>query len=113
MADRGRRAGHGKAAIFGTLAHRLGGCRDSLACAEMTTAAGTNLYFSGANPTWDNATTKDWAPIPQRPVTSPLVERVRQLAVPNPAGTVTVSGSIASVESRTFNVSGYMLTGGT
>ena len=83
----------------------------SPAWVETATAANTTLYFSGSNTTWDNATTKDWSPLPNGPYTS-LWSSGSDAQFQNPAGTVTVSGSIASVRSLTFNATGYTLTGG-
>ena len=69
------------------------------------------MYFSGANTVWDNATTHDWATSSAGPYTLPWSGGSIADFV-SPAGTVTVSGNIASVNSLSFDVTGYALTGG-
>ena len=80
-----------------------------LAWAGMATAG--PLYYSGTNTAWDNATTRDWATSSTGPYTSAW-SGGSDADFLSPAGTVTVSQSITSVNSLNFDVIGYTLTGG-
>jgi fibronectin-binding autotransporter adhesin len=100
---------YGKARSRGALLACLLLAASSLASFE-TAAAGT-LYFSGVNTHWDNATTKDWSTSSAGPFTSLWSSGSDALFV-SPAQTVTVTQGIPSVNSLTFAVTGYTLTGG-
>ncbi len=75
------------------------------------TATAGSLYFTGANTTWDNGATADWATSSAGPYTSPWQDG-SDAHFQGAAGNVTVSGSIASVNSLNFDTSGYTLTAG-
>ena len=74
-------------------------------------ATAGSLYYSGTNTIWDNGTTTDWATSPAGPYTSPW-QGGSDAHFQGTAGSVTVSGSIAAVNSLDFDTSGYTLNGG-
>jgi len=74
------------------------------------TAVAAPLYWSGTN-TWDNGATVDWGTRSGGPYTTAW-SGGSDAHFQGTAGNVTVSGSIASVNSLNFDVSGYTLSGG-
>ncbi|MGO9108203.1 MAG: GDSL-type esterase/lipase family protein [Thermoguttaceae bacterium] len=71
-----------------------------------------SLYFSGAvGKTWDQATTADWSSTSGGPY-GRIWSSGADAFFEGTAGTVTVSGTISSVNSLHFNVDGYTLNGG-
>ena len=86
-------------------------CLALLAVGFAATATASPLYFSGTNTTWDNSTTHDWSTVSGGPYTS-LWSGGSDAHFEGTAGNVSVSGSIASVNSLNFDVSGYTLSSG-
>ncbi len=85
-----------------------------LAAGFAATATGSPLYFSGTNNQgWDNGTTHDWGNFSGGPYNSSPWVGGDDAHFQGTAGAVTVSGSIASVNSLNFDTSGYTLSSGT
>ena len=77
--------------------------------------AGT-LYYSGAatyNHGWDNGTTEDWLTSSGGPYNTAYWSDTSDAYFTGTAATVTVTGTINSVNSITFNKTNYTLSGGT
>ncbi|MDZ7616012.1 MAG: autotransporter-associated beta strand repeat-containing protein, partial [Patescibacteria group bacterium] len=77
-------------------------------------AGADSLYFSRASSsTWDNGSTQNWGTVPGGPYTTSAWISGSDAHFEGTGGTVTASGTIASVNAISFDVLGYTLTGGT
>src|SRR5208282_121292 len=85
-----------------------------LALGTAQTAAAASLYWSSSSSTtWDNGTTQDWATVSGGPYNASAWSNGSDAHFQGMVGTVNVSGSIASVNSLNFDVSGYTVSSGT
>ena len=72
---------------------------------------GADLYWSGTG-TWDNGTSTNWGVTPGGPYNVSAWVSGANAIFEGTAGTVTISGTIASVGSITFTTDGYTLQTG-
>jgi autotransporter-associated beta strand protein len=71
----------------------------------------TNILCSSGSKTWDAGTTKTWSSTSGGPYSQSVWAAGNDAVFEGTPGTVTVSGSIAGVNSLVFNAAGYTLAG--